>query len=652
MRYATLLPLLLIRASAFAQVTPICALQGTGTSSPVANQVVTTTGIITAIHLGTGSLEGFFMEEPGCDTDPFSSNGIFVYDPTPGSIVVGDRVQVTGQVVEYQGLTELTNVQSATVIGTGQVPPTDITLPLSFTFSLEPLEGMLLHFPQTLVVNDVADWARYGQVTLAPQRLFAPTNEVDPNDAVASGTSSNGSSNVPAVVALDALNTRSTMILDDGGSSSYPDPPPMMGPEGTLRAGSMITGLNAVLSYGFNTYRLQPAGTVPIVHNTRPLVPVVGGQLRVASLNVLNYWTTLGGWGATNSAELARQRTKLVAALAAMDADILALHELENNTAAFTDLLGALNTVVGASYLAIDDGTVGAATKSVYFYRPSTVTPCTPLYTLNTSTFQRPHHTQGFQVNATGGRLLVSMLHLRSKNCGGGGISDQDQGDGQGCYNGTRKVQAYELLNHWGTVRGITGIDAQLAIGDMNAYTEEDPLDIMRAYAFSDLLATDAYSYLYGGTFGALDHALGTTQLVDALAGASTWAINSDEPEALGYADANLPLYQPGAFRCSDHDPVLVGLNSAQLPVSVAERPLEQDILFSRVDGLLTWTFTRPIPAGSDVELWSMEGRLVAHSTPQATDRMTIAVDGLAAGLYAWKLTGSALRKNGKVVLP
>jgi len=244
------------------------------------------------------------------------------------------------------------------------------------------------------------------------------------------------------------------------------------------------------------------------------------------------------------------------------------------------------------------------------------------------------------------------MLHLRSKNCGGGGISDQDQGDGQGCYNGTRKVQAYELLNHWGTVRGITGIDAQLAIGDMNAYTEEDPLDILRASAFSDLLASDAYSYLYGGTFGALDHALGTPQLMDALVGASTWAINSDEPEALSYADANLPLYQADAFRCSDHDPVLVGLNSAQLPVSVAERPVRPAILLAQADGLLTWTFTRPIAAGSQLELWSTEGRLVECATPQATDRMTLAVDRMAAGLYVWKFTGPTEQHSGKVVLP
>ncbi len=652
MRFPTLLNVLLIAAATNAQITPICQIQGTGATSPFANQVITTTGIVTAIHLGAGTLEGYFMEEPACDGDALTSNGLFVYQPAANGISVGDRVQVTGEVVEYQGLTELTAVQSAVVVGTGSVLPTSFTLPRPSTLQLETLEGMLLQFPQTLVVNDVSDWAQYGQVTLAPDRLITPTNTVDPNDAVASGTSSSGSGNVAAVQSQDDLNIRSTVLLDDGGSSSDPVPTPLMGPEGTLRAGSTITGLTAVLSYGFSAYRLQPAGTVPIVHDPRPAVPAVGGQLRVASLNVLNYWTTLGGWGAQTNGEFQRQRTKLVAALVALDADILALHELENNTAAFTDLLAALNNAGGAPYLAIDDGSTGGGTKSVYFYRPSMVTPCTPLFTLNTSTFQRPHHTQGFQVNSTGGRFLVSMLHLRSKNCGGGGVSDQDQGDGQGCFNGTRKVQAYELLNHWNAVRNATGIEAQLAIGDLNAYTEEDPLDILRAGGFGDLVSTGAYSYRYGGTFGALDHALGTATLIDALAGAQTWALNSDEPDALGYADADLAFYQPDAFRCSDHDPVLVGLNSALLPVSITGPDAVDGIRVGQGQGLLTWTSTAPMMHGQHIELYAADGRLVGTARPSTVERMDMEGSGLGAGLYVWRMTGTSAARSGRVVLP
>ena len=634
--------------AASAQSTPICQIQGSGPVSAYAGQLITTTGIVTAIHLGPGTLQGFFIEQPACDGDPTTSNGIFVYMPSVANIAVGDQVQVAAEVEEYNGLTELKNVSALAIVGTGVVAPTAVNLPVPATWDPEQVEGMLLQFPQTLVVNDVSDWAQYGEVVLGPQRLFTPTNFVDPNDVVASGTTSTGTSNAAVVAAQEDEDQRSMVRLDDGRSTSYPSPPPLIGPEGTLRAGSTLTGLQAVMFYSFGAYRLEPAGQVPVVHVTRPAVPAVGGQLLAASLNVLNFWTTLGGWGAATVPELDRQRTKLVAALSAMDADVFALHELENNTDAFIDLLNALNAVVSDPYLAIDDGSSGSATKSVIFYRPAVLTPSTPLFTLNTSTFQRPHHTQGFLVNATGGRFLLSLMHLRSKNCGGGAADDQDMGDGQGCFNGTRKDQVDELLSEWASIRANTGITAQLVIGDMNAYTEEDPLDILRAGGLDDLLPAGTYSYLYGGTFGALDHALGTPDLVSATTGASTWAINSDEPSALGYA--NVDLYQANAFRCSDHDPVLVGLNANALPVVVPEFIGQAGVTVRTTGGLATWSLPEAVHTADRIELLDLQGRVVATVQVNGTATPVMDMGERAAGAYVWRLLdGPSVSAFGKL---
>ena len=164
-------------ASSFspAQVTPICQLQGTGPNTPYAGQTVTTTGIITAIHLGSGSLGGYFIEDPTCDTDPLTSNGLFVYQPNATGLSVGQRVQVTGSMLEFQGLTELSATAPAQVLGTGTVAPTDLTLPVPFLVYFDRYEGMLVRIPGDLVVTDVSDWAQYGQVTLAPERLMTPT---------------------------------------------------------------------------------------------------------------------------------------------------------------------------------------------------------------------------------------------------------------------------------------------------------------------------------------------------------------------------------------------------------------------------------------------------------------------------------------------
>lgn len=634
---------------ASAQITPICQIQGAGAASAYDGQVITTTGIVTAIHLGTGTLQGYFIEQPACDGNASTSNGIFVYQPSALNIAVGDQVQVTAEVDEYNGLTELKNVSSLSITGSATITATPVNLPVSASWDPEHVEGMLLQFPQTLVVNDATDWAQYGELVLGPQRLYTPTNFVDPYDVVASGTNSTGTNNVAAVSAQADENQRSMVLLDDGRSSSYPIPPPLIGPEGTVRAGSTINGLQAVMYYSFGAYRLEPAGQVPMVHATRPGVPYVGGQVLAASLNVLNFWTTLGGWGAATVPELDRQRTKLVAALSAMDADVFALHELENNADAYIDLLNALNAVSGGEpYNAIDDGTSGYATKSVIFYRPGVVSPCTPLFTLNSSNFQRPHHTQGFLVNATGGRFLFSLMHLRSKICGGGSADDQDLGDGQGCFNGTRKDQVDELLVEWNNIRSSTGINAQLVIGDMNAYTEEDPLDILRAGGMDDLLPDGAHSYMYGGTFGALDHALGTPELVAAMAGASTWAINSDEPAALDYT--NVDLYQPNAYRCSDHDPVLVGLNASALPVSIAEPWAQGGVAVCIADGHAFWSLPESFGARDRIDLLDLQGRTLRSMHVNGTLSPSLSLVDLAAGAYVWRvLDGTRISAFGKL---
>ena len=83
----------------------------------------------------------------------------------------------------------------------------------------------------------------------------------------------------------------------------------------------------------------------------------MGGNLKVASFNVLNYFTTLNSRGANTAEEFTRQRDKIIAALAAINADIVGLIEIENNTAAIADLVSGLNFVMGAgTYAYVEPG--------------------------------------------------------------------------------------------------------------------------------------------------------------------------------------------------------------------------------------------------------------------------------------------------------
>jgi hypothetical protein len=75
-----------------------------------------------------------------------------------------------------------------------------------------------------------------------------------------------------------------------------------------------------------------------------------------------------------------------------------------------------------------------------------------------------------------------------------------------------------------------------------------------------------AYSYVFDGQNGYLDHALANSSLAPQVTGADDRHINADEPDLIDYDTSFKPpagdaLFEANEFRSSDHDPVLVGLD-------------------------------------------------------------------------------------------
>lgn len=109
----------------------------------------------------------------------------------------------------------------------------------------------------------------------------------------------------------------------------------------------------------------------------------------------------------------------------------------------------------------------------------------------------------------------------------------------------------------------------------MNAYAQEDPITAFKSAGYINLIeqkiGVDAYSYAFDGQWGYLDHALASASLAAKVAEVVEWHINADEPSVLDYntnfksAGQQVSLYAPDAFRSSDHDPVIVGINAAPL---------------------------------------------------------------------------------------
>ena len=575
-------------------LTLIHELQGEGAESPLATSQVTIEAVVTGAFQNeddsdSGDLDGFFVQEEDADSDdnPLTSEGVFVFAPGATDVAVGQQLRVSGTVEEFSENTQIGTVTGIANCGDGDLPEAiNLVLPLAADATLEAAENMLVTFPQDLVISEYFNFDRFGEIVLAQpfegqDRLYQPTAVATPG------------SDEAAIIA--ETNARSRITVDDGRTVQNPDP--ALHPNGEVfdlgnrfRAGDTVTDATGILTYAFGSYRLQPTtGATYTPRNLRPETPEdVGGSLTVASFNVLNYFNGdgMGGGfpterGATDAEELARQTEKIVAALVELDADIVGLIELENDAAgadsAIADLVAALNDALGAeTYSYIDTGIIGGdAIRNAFIYKPGSVTPTGEFAVLDDDGFVDPNDTgsgknrpalaQTF-ADLEGAALTVVVNHLKSKgsDCGAG-----DDDAEQGNCNGTRTLAARALVEWLATDPTGSADQDVLVIGDLNAYDLEDPiLEFENAY-YTDLNEAFggefAYSYGFNGQFGYLDYALANPSLLPQITGTTEWHINADEPDILDYntdfkEDAQDALFEANAFRASDHDPVLVGL--------------------------------------------------------------------------------------------
>ncbi len=115
-------------------LTPIHTIQGSGDTTPIPGATVTTNGIVTLLktgsNAGAGAANGFFLQTPDADADadPNTSQGIFVFTSSVPTVAVGDNVNVTGTVVEFNGLTEISPTTNVSINSTGNPLPTAVAL--------------------------------------------------------------------------------------------------------------------------------------------------------------------------------------------------------------------------------------------------------------------------------------------------------------------------------------------------------------------------------------------------------------------------------------------------------------------------------------------------------------------------------------------
>jgi len=597
-------------------------IQGDGAASPCVGDAVTVTGVVTGLFERDDALDAFFLQEEDADADadPNTSEGIFVFcrEDCP-TVAPGDQVTVSGDVVEFFGMTQIDAAfgnGTFVIDSTGNPLPTPVVLTLPAGTSTldeatyETVEGMLVSFSDTLVVSEYFQLARFGQLVLTDEaRPYQFTHTDAPDEA---GYQAFLADLATRRIILDDDNNDQNDAISDGPDEAYYQAGGGLTTTNVVRGGDTIEDLTGVMHWSFagssntDAWRLRP---VPqqfdysfTQANPRPADPApTGGSLEVASFNVLNLFTTiddgsnsgcgptgaLGCRGAHSAAEFQRQLDKIVAALFEMDAEIVGLIEIENNAdASLQAVVDALNAVAGAgTYDYIDTGTIGGdAIKVGLIYQPDLVTPVGDFAILDSAVDarfiddkNRPMLTQTFDENATGARFTVSVNHLKSKGSGCG-VGD-DATDGSGNCDGTRTAAAEAIVDFLAGDPTGSGDPDHLVIGDLNAYKMERPITTLTDAGYVDLIESfegpDAYSFVFDGQLGYLDHALANAAMAPQVTGVSEWHINADEVNVYDYNDdvedpgeafferisETPPTYSPDAFRSSDHDPVIVGLD-------------------------------------------------------------------------------------------
>ncbi|YCH05973.1 ExeM/NucH family extracellular endonuclease [Arthrobacter sp. alpha11c] len=657
----------------------IAEIQGTSAASPLVGSTVTTRGKVTAVY-ATGGFNGYYVQTPGSGGDAAgaartASDALFIYSPTTaGTVQSGDYLELTGVVSEFANQTQLT-VEAAGLQklseAAPEVKPTAFEMPANEA-AREALEGMLVAPQGPYTVTDNYSLNQYGEIGLA-----ASTSPLVQPTAVATY----GSAEYAGVVAENALRA---IKLDDGASTNFlkdattkAQQLPYLTTSDPVRVGSPAQfRTDVILGYGNNSWKFQPL--VPLTPataeqaqpasftTTRPDGPAdVGGNLKLASFNVLNYFPTTGDQlagcvfytdrdgnpitvkegcnarGAANAENFERQQSKIVAAITKSGADVVSLEEIENSAQfgknrddALSKLVDALNvkapgvwdyvrTPANAPPLSDED-----MIRTAFIYKKAVAEPVGESIihndTVAFASARKPLAQVFKPVGADDDKKFIAIVnHFKSK---GSAATPDDTDKGQGASNIARTKQAESLLAFSKDLQASKGTDKVFLIGDFNAYGKEDPINVLTGAGYADLeVGTGKHSYLFGGMVGSLDHILASPAAAGIVTGTDIWNINSVESVALEYSryNNNVTNYYAGdEFRASDHDPVVVGLNLASdVPATVDLQFLGINDFHGRID-------SNTVLFAGTVE------KLRAAAAPGATAFIS-AGDNIGASLFA-----------------
>ncbi len=545
---------------------PICEIQGDGFTAEHLGETVRLRGIVFA-DLDQTAQKGLFIQQRDCDDRSYTSDGIYIYLGERMDVAAtGDRVEVTGVVQEYYGMSEIAAVpQAVSVLTSGNpLPPAEELNPPfdknDAAYYFENHEGMHVQLGSGLVVgptdSDERTWLVRSDLGL--ERVFHD----------------------------DPRGTGELICLGDAGLFQVT-------PE--VKVGDRVGGLVGALGYRFGAYCLALTAA-PLVE-TGPVVsppePGPAGGLRIASLNLQNLFDTHDD-PATEDEVLSgpeyqrrlKKRARLIHQTLGEPA-ILAVQEVENSNVAAA-LLDRPEIQANYGFLLLEgpderglDVAVLYQTGSVQVYSYQAYQGCTSLVdglgpdgngdVLNPQNsltcdldndgildgnrlFSRPplaaHLRLTIPYASPWTDLWLIANHLKSKVEDGYTIQ----------YTLPRRLEQARFVAALAQEIIQTDPGANLVVlGDLNDHPDSQPLLELSTPGLVDLLQrvphAQRYTYNYAGVSQSLDYILLRAQLPLVPAQIQAAHINADYPVSWGQDSETV-------FRSSDHDPLWVELLS------------------------------------------------------------------------------------------
>jgi uncharacterized protein len=569
-------------------------IQGTSHRSSMADGTVNNVpGIVTAIVRSGSNVQGFYMQDPQPDADPFTSEGIYVYEPKV-AVTPGDEVTVSGTVKEYvpsnRAGTDLTQTQidaTTVVIGARKALPEPLILGKDHyeypkgiidNDSLgkfdpdqdgidfwESLEGMLVQIDNPIVVGETKTFTNPRAT-----EFVVIDDQAHPNQP---RTPAGG-------VVLEANNFHPERITVSDKLEKI---------TGSVKVGDTFTDpLVGIIDYSFANYKLfhtRPF-TVQASHYEPPVTSISPKEdkLTIATYNIENFSAS------TDSAKINRIAETIVDNM--KGPDIIGVVEMQDDngptdngqtdaTQSADALIKAIESKDGPAYRYTDiapqnnqdggqpggnirvgffynpnrvqlaDGTPGGATDAVQIetrdgvahlsLNPGRVDPTNEAFASSRKPLAAEFVFQGEPV-------IVIANHFNSKG-GDQALFGKDQppqlvSEGQ-------RMKIARVLNNF--VKEIHAAEAKanvVVLGDLNDFPFSNPVQELADGVLTNMVEKlpkgEQYTYVYQGNSQVLDQILVSNHLED------------DTKVDIVHINAGLTESEG---RVSDHNPVLVQLD-------------------------------------------------------------------------------------------